>query len=646
MIPSTQQLLAAGRVSRLDHHFAQFVARLGAGDLDNDQRAVLTAAAALVSAHTAGGHVCLPLEEITGKPVLSEQALGETATGIAARAGIDRLPSPLAGITWPKLEVWERTLRGNRVVGDGTPPTPLVLDAARRLYLHRYWEHEQRLVRFLRTRIDARPDAVDPVWLKPALERLFPLERGDATDSSEVDWRKLAALVVLSRRFTVISGSPGTGKTTAVIKLLALMIEQAQQAGKSLRIALLAPTGKAAARLQETVDLQRDELNVAEDVRAALPTEGATIHRRLGAYGRGFIYGLDKRLPYDVVVVDEASMVDVVLMSRLAMALEESARIVLLGDRDQLASVRAGAVMGDLCRLASECGYSDGLKDRFAELTGAVLPEEEVRSGETGIGDLVVQLRRNFRFNEEGGIGSLAANIVKGRAAETVAILAGPETSSVSLLEPGSPDLLARTVARRWGSTAHFSAPDVASAFDVFLEFRILCVHRRGAAGVVRINRAIEDHLVAEGLYPGGSQWYRGRPVMVTRNDHTLRLYNGDVGLAWPDASGVLVVHFPDGQGGFRTFRPTRLPEHETVYAMTVHKSQGSEFALVLLVLPDKVSPILTREMIYTGITRAKDEVIVLGTEEVLMEAVRARVFRRSGLVDGIAGVSYSPNGS
>jgi exodeoxyribonuclease V alpha subunit len=647
LIPTTTQLMAAGLVSRLDHYFARFISRLAAGDPEQEDMAMLTMAAAMVSAHTSGGHVCLPLEEIAGKPVVHDTFNPDEQPEVGKQHGrdkkiqVEQARQELIGLVWPHLTQWESVLRGSEVVGTGESPTPLVLDGAQRLYLHRYWEYEQRLIHWLRERIEAPPIDVDSTWLKAALTRLFPPEPEDEDDPAAIDWRKLAALIVLSRRFAVISGGPGTGKTTAVIKLLVLLIEQAQQAGKQLRIAMLAPTGKAAARLQESVDHQREQLKISEDVRAALPREGSTIHRRLGAYGGGYVYGPDNRLPYDVVVVDEASMVDVVLISRLTMALEDKARLVLLGDRDQLASVQAGAVMGDLCRLASDRGYSSGLRNRFAELTGGKLPKDEVGDSETGIGDLVVQLRRNFRFNAESGIGALAARIVAGDADGTISVLADPASPGVSLLAPAESERLGQMVAKRWGRMAHFSEPDVAAAFSVFLEFRILCAHRKGIAGAVLINRDIEGYLVQEGLCPGGSEWYRGRPVMVTRNDYTLRLYNGDVGLTWPDADGVLVVHFPDGQGGFRTFLPARLPEHETVYAMTVHKSQGSEFGRVLLVLPEVVSAVLTREMIYTGVTRAKDEVLILGAEAVLREAVAVRVVRRSGLVDGVGGLNF-----
>ena len=605
MIPTPSALLAAERIALLDHHFALFAARLGGDALAPDDRAALGAAAALVSAHSSQGHVCLPLPELAGQPVL-EEAAEQDALGC-----------------WPPLAEWVASLRRSAVVGDGSVLSPLVLDAAGRLYLHRYWEHEQCLARLLAARIAEPPTPVDPAWLHEAVYRLFPADGGEVPV-----WHHLAAFVVATRRLAVISGGPGTGKTTAVIRLLALLIEQAQGQGRPLRIALVAPTGKAAARLQETVDLQRAHLRTSDAVRAALPHDATTLHRRLGAFGTGFTYGPGNRIPYDVVVVDEASMVDVMLMSRLVSALEDGARLVLLGDRDQLASVQAGAVLGDLCRVTKERGYSRDLQEPFALATGSRLPADEVHEGGAGLGDVVVQLRRNYRFSAASGIGAVAVSTVDGRADAVIAALGD------RLLAP-EPGRVARAAVE--GYTPYLRAPDVATAFQRFLGFRVLCAHRRGDAGVEKLNPAIEARLAREGLVPPDAEWYPGRPVMVTRNDHALRLYNGDVGLAWHDPEGVLLVHFPDGKGGFRTLLPTRLPPHETVYAMTVHKSQGSEFGRVLLVLPEEVSPVLTRELIYTGVTRAKDEVTVVGTAAVLREAVRARVVRSSGLVDALS---------
>ncbi len=625
-MPTTRELLSAGCISQLDHHFGLFMARLSASDLDPADLAVLAAASAMVSAYTGGGHTCLPLSELVGS--------------VAQRGREAPLAEKEAGPCWPEKVDWAAILGRCAVVGDGSDLTPLVLDDAGRLYLHRYFAHEQRLGRLLQERIEAAPAVVDGDWLGEALERLFPGEPGDSDPAGEVDWRKLAGLVVASRKLAIISGGPGTGKTTAVIKLLALLIEQAQRDGRDLRIALVAPTGKAAARLQETVDKQRAKLPISDEVRAGLPEESTTLHRRLGYFGTGYRYGPDNRVPYDVVVVDEASMVDMGLMSTLLAALEDDATLVLLGDRHQLASVQPGAVLGDLCRIAAAQGYSQDLAHRFQAVTGGVLTAEEVNAGDTGIGDCTVQLRRNYRFDDQGGIGLVAAAIVAGEGEQTLKALETDASAIVVLVEPADPADVPGLVSDRAikAYRAYLGADSIEAAFSAFLSYRILCAHRRGRSGAVQINRAIEAALFGAGLCHGRSEWYRGRPVMVTRNDHALRLYNGDVGLAWPDEQGVMLVMFPDGQGGFRTFQPTRLPEHETVYAMTVHKSQGSEFGRVLLVLPEETSRVLTRELIYTGVTRAKDGVEIIGVRSVLVEGVQARVERWSAL-GGAVGV-------
>ena len=640
-------LLTGRRIGPLDLAFAEFIGRLSTPSTGavagGDDRALVALAAAALSSHTSAGHVCLSISKLAGTSILDvETGDGEDAGDAgdardrAGSSGVERTEAEaLVGLCWPTAETWLPALGRSPCVSDGRTLAPMVLDASGRLYLHRYWEHEQRVTRWLRERVSEAPAGVDEAWLQAALMRLFPGEPGEPVGpaSSVPDWRRLAALVVLTRRFTIISGGPGTGKTSAVIRLLALLLEQAETAGTRLRIALVAPTGKAAARLQETVDAQRPKLPTTEAVRALLPKEATTIHRRLGAFGTGFRYGPDDRIPYDVVVVDEASMVDVVLLSRLIAALEDGARLILLGDRDQLASVQAGAVLGDLCSLASEAGYSPDLATRFARVAGATLPAEEVRTGATGLGDVVVQLRRNFRFSAKSGIGALAAATVVSDAAKVLTVLAAATPGTIGLTTPaaGETAAIVSGLAAK-GYAPYLTAADVPTAYARFLGFRILCAHRRGEAGVETLNPAIEQRLAGDGLIPPRAEWYRGRPVMVTQNDAALRLYNGDVGLAWPDAAGVLLVHFPDGKGGFRTLQPTRLPPHETVYAMTVHKSQGSEFGRVVLVLPEKPSRILTRELVYTGVTRAVEGVVIVGSAGVLTSGVLGRVVRESGV--------------
>jgi exodeoxyribonuclease V alpha subunit len=607
VIPSTRALLEAGRIGPLDHHFADLMLRLCGEGADPSDLAALAVAAALVSARAGEGHVSLPLAEVAGKSVIEPDEEAEDE---------DQPVAPtLAAARWPELGPWQAALRRCRVVGEGSDLTPLVLDPDGVLWLHRFWEHARGLEARLRARCDAPAEPVDPAWLGTALARLFPPEPCDPPAGPEPDWRKLAGLVVLSRRFAVISGGPGTGKTTAVIKLLALLLEQAETEGRALRIALVAPTGKAAARLQETVEAQRAGLPVSDAVREALPREAATLHRCLGAHGTGFFYGPDNRLPCDVVVVDESSMVDLVLMSRLVSALPDRARLILLGDRDQLASVAPGAVLGDLCMEARERGYSRELARRFTEVTGARLPEMELRAGPTGLGDCVVQLRRNFRFDPNSGLGALARHAVAGDWERMIEVLRDPAEPSVGLVEPSSPGQVPVLVAQAAvdNYAAYLRAPTLEQAFAAFGAYRILCALRRGKEGVEHLNRVIEARLQREGLCDRHAEWYRGRPVMVTCNDHALRLYNGDVGLCWPNGQGVLLVWFPDGKGGFRTFQPTRLPEHETVYAMTVHKSQGSEFDRVLLVLPERRSRVVTRELVYTGVTRGRRGVSLNG---------------------------------
>jgi exodeoxyribonuclease V alpha subunit len=588
----------------LDAHLASLLVRL-AGREDP----LLDPSVRLVCLLTGQGHICVNLGEWAGKPLAEDD---EDEPMIA-----------------PPVATWCDALRKSPVVGRPGEYAPLVLDEAGRLYLYRYWEYERQIVEDLHRRSVEEPSDVGLPRLREGLDRLFP----PAADGT-VDWQRTAAAVAVLRRFCVISGGPGTGKTTTVIRILALLLEQA--AGRPLQIALAAPTGKAAARMQEAIRLTRDSLPVSQEVREAIPGEAMTIHRLLGFRPGSVRFRHDREnpLPVDVLVVDEASMVDLALMAKLVQALSPRGRLILLGDKDQLASVEAGAVLGDIC--GESLGFSAGFSRRLAGATGAGLGGE---GDGPPIRDAIVELTRSYRFGETSGIGRLARHVNQGNGREALALLERGDSEDVVWRPQESPrDLAARLAEAAERLGAYLAAGTPESALEGLDRLRILSAHRTGPFGVETLNRLIEDCLEARGVIRPRSPWYHGRPVLITANDYNLRLFNGDLGITLldPEAEGKPRVFFRTPEGSIRRLPPTRLPEHETAYVTTVHKSQGSEADEVLLVLPNELTPVMTRELIYTGITRARSRVEIWGTGSVFEAAVARRVTRSSGLRDAL----------
>lgn len=603
-----ETLASQGGLRDLDLHFARFMAECA--DESSD---ALRLAAALVSRATGEGHVCIDLSELAGQPLRSD----------AADAGTTL-------ITAPDLDAWCVALHASGVVGDAAETDadacPLVLDSAHRLYLARYWRYERDLAAGLLARARGFCDGVDEARLAAGLDRLFPVSDG------EPDRQRTAAALAVLKRLAVISGGPGTGKTTTVTRLLALLVEQSPTVRP--HIALAAPTGKAAARLTESIRTAKASLACAPEVAAAIPDEAATLHRLLGWRPGGYRHRADNPLPADVLVVDEASMVDLPMMARLVAALPAHARLILLGDKDQLASVEAGNVLGDLCG-GDEPAYSADLRARvrpFAQLHGPT-------GAASAIADSVVLLRKSYRFGTDSGIGRLARRVNEGDGRGARSILFEDAPTDVAwhpLTEPALPAALTRAVVARYRE--FLEETEVAAALTAFNRFRVLCALKGGPLGVAALNRHIEQALARARLIRPDQRWYCGRPVMVTANDYGLRLYNGDIGLVWPEPGGErLAAFFATSEGGVRKVYPGRLSAVETCYAMTVHKSQGSEFDELLMVLPGAESPVMTRELIYTGLTRARRKVTLCG-EPSLFDAVSRRVVRRSGLREALWG--------
>ena len=511
-------------------------------------------------------------------------------------------------------------LRQTPLAGKPGDYTPLILDAAGRLYFARQWRDEEQLAAALAALCrDPQPLPASEEQVEALLSALFG-------PSVAPDWQRLAARLALQRRFLTISGGPGTGKTTTVVRLLAAL---AALSPRPLVMAMAAPTGKAAARLTESVRAARDALPVADAVRAQLPDKAQTLHRLIGllpgtARPR---HHVANPLPLDVLVVDEASMVDLTLMAQTLAALPAHARLILLGDKDQLASVDAGAVLGDICsRQAWHSDTAATLAAQGFDLPGAV-------DDAALLADSVVVLAKSHRFGEHSGIGRLARAVNAANLAEVEQLLADGSADDVAQM-PALPDGAGLLAQRAGYWQALDAGADPAALFAAFGEYMLLAAERHTVAA---INSAIEQQLEQQGRKVPGSDWYPGRPVMVTRNDYSIGLFNGDIGITVQQDDRLRVL-FPTPDGDWRAVAPARLPEHDTVYAMTVHKSQGSEFGTVWLALPSGLGAVLTRALIYTAITRARQRFVLAGNPAVLAAGVENAPARHSGLAERLWG--------
>ena len=568
--------------------------------LDANADPLVLASAALLCTALDKGDVCLPLARLSGQR-----------------------PWPDNGFCLPNLGDWQTRLEASALVGSDGDFTPLILEQGR-LYLARYQAYERQLAEQLLQRAADRP-VVDEAQLSESLTRLF------AFNAQQPDWQRLAAAQAVRRRLAVISGGPGTGKTTTVVRLLAALLEQGGE-DAALAIGLAAPTGKAAARMAEAIRNAKAELPVSEAIKAALPDEARTLHRLLGSRGDSpqVRHHAVNPLALDVLVVDEASMVDLALMAKLLDALPPNARLILLGDKDQLCAVEAGAVFAELC---AGRGFDAQAASELQRITGQQVPVGQPTSQ---LGDAVVLLTHSHRFAGDSGIGELARRINGGDVSGTLNLLKEARSDLAWNAEPTPADLLERLDRGYAPFIAAAKSGDPAATFAAFNAFRALCAQREGAWGVAGINEALEARIKRRSQVPSRERWYVGRPVMVRQNDYALGLFNGDIGICLHTEYGLRVYFEGGGSGedGYRPFAPARLPSHDSAFAMTVHKSQGSEFSEVLLALPEQPSPLLSRSLFYTGITRAKHRVEIWGLPARLSEAVATRAERAAGLAE------------
>lgn len=598
-IQTPNQALAEGFV----HHLMHWAREINAPD---GTLAALEAAARATSLATSSGHVCAYLADI------------------AATGGLDE-------------GVMRKALLESGMVGTPEAPNtrPLILDADGRLYLHRYFDYECRLARRL---IEPSPGLQGAIGkdVKSLLDNLFAANAKRLGDRP--DWQKIATALALERRLTIISGGPGTGKTTTVVNVLGCVLA----GNPECRIRLAAPTGKAAARMLEAI--RNAASGLPAGLRGRLPSESFTVHRLLGVLPDSgeFRHHAANPLPIDLLVVDEASMLDLALATKLFEAVPSSAHIILLGDKDQLAAVESGAVFSEL---SADPTLSKGCVKRLSAATG--IPAARIECAApikpTSLQDSVIWLTENFRFAQDSGIGRFATHVNAGEAGAAIEFLRAGTDPALKWVEDADPAPAAASRQRIIDGMQDYinvSRADLGNKlalFEALGRFRVLCAEREGLRGVIEINNFVSRHFrgtLEHPLDPGvRSEWYPGRPVMVLRNDYVLKLFNGDVGIVLPDTPGTLTVFFPASDGGFRAVAPLRLPEHETAFATTVHKAQGSEFDRVLLLLPAKPNRVVTRELLYTAVTRSRSGVTIIGGAEVLEKAIVSPTRRYSGLI-------------
>lgn len=683
-LKTLQQLSEQEKIRQIDYQFAHFIYQQASAAQDE-----LALLAGMLSIELGKGNICLPLFDSNGVKMPWEVALP------LADVELGSLSQQVQAIDWRAL------IQSSALVGSADQSMPIIFDGTR-LYMQRYWHYESVLTdRFTALSQTVSLTAHDVQTLTQLLDQLFArnyaflhsaltsarklgqdsqvigqqlicdqldVVNPNALDWQAIDallqsakhakdlqpldtlvpahtclnWQKVAAAIALTRKLAVISGGPGTGKTTTVTKLLVALITHAHQQGVSPKIKLVAPTGKAAARLTESIGRAVEQLPIAPELKQHIPTESSTVHRLLDPIPNSnqFRHGQHNPLHLDVLVVDEASMVDLSMMYRLIDALPPRARLILLGDKDQLASVEAGSVLGDMC-MFHQYGYSQAQAQTVQTLTHYSV--EANLASVPSMADSLCVLQKSYRFDARSGIGQLARAINSGDLMQMDKVwhnsFADIERHALSSANLNQMVSRLTDEYKRYLQCIPLAECDAdavttmaKAALDTFGQCRLLCAVREGEFGVAGLNLTIERALAKRRLVLGhDEQWYHGRPVMVTRNDHNLGLYNGDTGICIFDGER-LKVFFELPDGSVKAILPSRVPEHDTAYAMTIHKSQGSEFNLVMMVLPKEHNPVLSRELIYTGVTRAKQAFALYSNVGVLKKAVKTKTERASGL--------------
>jgi len=512
------------------------------------------------------------------------------------------------------------------------------LDKENRLYLHKYWKYEEYLNQNIRERVLENQNEIDFKFLTKRINELFENDKDE-----NVNWQRVAAYRSVVNNFSIISGGPGTGKTTTVTKILVLLIEEALNRGKKLNIALAAPTGKAASRLKESIigTVKSNDFEISENVKELIPKDSYTINRLLKTiYGTpSFIHGLKNKLQYNLIVVDESSMVDLSLMTKFLRAVPSNCRVIFLGDRDQLASVESGVVLGDICDTGEEKKCSKVDSKNLLEITGDIVESAE---NVPPLADVLTILRKSYRFKAESGIWNLANAINNGDSESAISMLTGDKYKDIELISLTEKELkMGITSYVKSGYNHYIKENEEVNKLELIGKFSILCGLKKGPFGSEEVNQITASILKKEKLVDNDGIFYHNQIVMVTGNDYVQKLSNGDTGLVIKK-DDKLKVCFSQIDGTVREIVPSRLNSWTNSYAMTVHKSQGSEFEHVLVVLPNYISKrqqeVLSRELLYTAVTRAKKKVTIVGDQHIIEKIISQKIKRNSGLRDKLWG--------
>ncbi|MDR9418930.1 exodeoxyribonuclease V subunit alpha [Gracilimonas sp.] len=589
----------AGYINDLITEFVRFLIQID----ENISDEVLTAATCCMFMQQ-DGHICLDLNKPDSNIFLFEEK--ETGVRLDAKT----------------FSAWNSALLGSDIVGKAGETKPLILEE-NRLYIHRYWTYEEELTEWINKR-SSQTNELSKEEIDVLSKFINPSQ-----DLFEVNWQQIAICLSFIKDFLVISGGPGTGKTYTVLNIIAA--QALANADDNYRIALAAPTGKAARRLINSIEKGKNNLSKEIVGKIKLPESALTVHKLLGANysGSRFKYGKENPLPYDLIVIDEASMLDITMWTRLLRAVGSDTKLIVLGDKDQLASVEAGSILGDLC--GGENSFSAHIVDRISKLTGFNIPKEDNPSI-ASINDCVLFLTKSYRFNEHSGIKNLSDAIKRSDFEQVWSLLNSTEYPDIEVAEPNS-ETMGRLI-EEYAVRHHQQV--VASdekRLPVSNEKKILCAMRKSELGTERINLNAEKQIKRNIGVLISEDWYDGRTVMATKNNGLLRIKNGELGI-FNKNDGL--VHF-EGENDIQV-SPARLVDYEPAFAITIHKSQGSEFNDVAIILPSKENSILSKEILYTAVTRARRNTLVIASKEILKKTITRSISRNSGVRQKIWG--------
>jgi exodeoxyribonuclease V alpha subunit len=520
--------------------------------------------------------------------------------------------------SFPSVEEWKAKLFESGLMGEADDKKLFIIDQFDRLFLYRFWKAESYIAKLIGIKISQSEKREISDNSRELLRQLFP----KASEDNEVDWQAVAAISALKSNFSVISGGPGTGKTTTVAKIIVALLSNCPE----MKIALCAPTGKAAGRLTESIKMQLENLGPIGSTPKDFSFEAKTIHRLLGFMpGRGrFRFNKDNTLPYDCVILDEASMVDLPMMKAVFSALNEKTKLILLGDENQLLSVYTGSVMGDICQAAVELGNGEKIAGDYKNIFSS---ENNIDDFVQSFSSSITHLLKSWRFISSPEIGRLANAILQNNNEEAGKILSGNEYESIRFFSNNNKTIIKEIISL---ANTIIKSKSVEEAHSKFSNFRILCAANKGKSGVHEINKIVESSLPTN-----RHKIYNGMPVMILENSYNIGVFNGDIGICWQEG-GIFYTFFADSENNLKRIKTSLLPNYQSAWAMSIHKSQGSEFDKIYIILPDKFSEILSRQLLYTAITRARKEITFMADINIILQSINNKITRKSGLQSAI----------